>query len=129
MPEGQYTGQRQPYIYESDAGEAYIMLMDSTLAGLAGSGLVLATAANSAGATPAPKRFQPRAVYWQGELNGRIVRKRITCGSTDATLYQSDTSQALTIDGVQGSTTGRVGERLTFVRLATGGGGDGGTGT
>lgn len=117
MPEGQYTGQRQSYIYESDAGEAYILLLDATLAGLAGTGLVAATAANAAGASPTPKRFRPRGVYWQGTLDGRVVRKRIICGTTESTLYQSDVSQSLTIDGVAGSTTGRTGEQLTFVRL------------
>jgi pectate lyase len=128
MPEGQYTGQRQSYIYETDSGEAYVLLLDATLGGLNGTGLVVATAANAAGATPAPKRFKPRVVFWQGTLGTRTVRKQVVCGTVDATLYARDVSQALTIDGAQGSTTGRKGEKLTFVKLgaAADGGGAGG---
>lgn len=118
MPEGQYTGQRKSYIYESDAGKKYILLLDSTLAGLANTGLVEATSGNTADATPAPKKFKPRVVFWQGTLNNRTVRKALVCGDVTATLYAKDTSQAVTIDGVDGSTTGRRGEKLSFVKLA-----------
>lgn len=125
MPEGQYSGQRKSYIYESDAGKTYILLLDSTLASLANTGLVEATTANAATATPAPKRFKPRVVFWQGTLNGRTVRKALVCGDVTSTLYAKDTSQDVTIDGVAGSTTGRRGEKLSFVALgqAAGGGG------
>lgn len=118
MPEGQYTGQRKSYIYESDAGKKYILLLDSTLAGLANTGLVEATSGNTADATPAPKKFKPRVVFWQGTLNNRTVRKALVCGDVTATLYAKDTSQTVTIDGVDGSTTGRRGEKLSFVKLA-----------
>lgn len=125
MPEGQYSGQRKSYIYESDAGKKYILLLDSTLASLANTGLVEATTENAATATPAPKRFKPRVVFWQGTLNNRTVRKALVCGDVTATLYAKDTSQDVTIDGVAGSTTGRRGEKLSFVALgqAAGGGG------
>lgn len=125
MPEGQFTGARENYIYENDAAEEYIITTDATLGGLENTGLVVATAANATGASPAPKRFTPRKVYWQGELDGRVVRKAITCGTAEAALYASDISQALTIDGIAGFTTGRVGERITFLRLSAGD--DGGT--
>ena len=123
MPEGQYSGQRKSYIYESDAGKTYILLLDSTLASLANTGLVEATTANAATATPAPKRFKPRVVFWQGTLNGRVVRKALVCGDVTSTLYAKDTSQDVTIDGVAGSTTGRRGEKLSFVALGQAAGG------
>lgn len=119
MPEGQYTGARKAYLYTPDSGDnTYLISTDETLGGLAGSGLVLATTANIANAQPAPKRFKPRVVFWQGVLDGRIVRKSIICGTTSATLYDSDSPQAVTIDGVAGSTTGRRGERLSFLNLS-----------
>lgn len=118
MPEGQYSGVRRTYIYTSDTDEEYLLTLDQTLGDLAGTGLVVATAANSGNASPAPKRFKPRCVYWQGTLSNRLVRKRLICGTTDATLYDSDSSQNVTIDGVTGSTTGRRGEQLTFGKLA-----------
>lgn len=118
MPEGQFTGSRQTYVYTNDAGEEYLITTDATLGDLENTGLVVATAANTAGASPAPKRFTPRAVYWQGELDGNVVRKRLVCGAAEADLYGSDISQAVTIDGVAGFTTGRVGEKLSFLRLS-----------
>lgn len=126
MPEGQYSGQRKSYIYESDAGKKYLLLLDSTLAGLANTGLVEANAENAATATPAPKRFKPRVVFWQGTLNNRTVRKALVCGDVTATVYAKDTSQEITIDGVNGSTTGRRGEKLSFVSLGQAPAGGGG---
>lgn len=117
MAEGQFTGARQNYIYEADGDSKYIITTDATLGDLAGTGLVVATSGNVAGASPAPKRFEPRVVFWQGENGGRIVRKELICGTTEATLYNNDVSQALTIDGVAGFTTGRKGEKLSFLRL------------
>lgn len=126
MPEGQYTGQRKSYVYESDAGKKYILLLDSTLAELAGTDLVAATADNAATASPVPKKFKPRVVFWQGTLNNRTVRKALICGTVTSTLYAKDTSADLTIDGVAGSTTGRRGEKLSFVKLGQAAGGGGG---
>lgn len=121
MPEGQYTGARKAYLYTPDSGDnIYLISTDATLGALAGAGLTEATTANVANAQPAPRRFKPRVVFWQGTLGGRIVRKKIICGTTDATLYDSDSPQAVTIDGVAGSTTGRRGERLSFLNLSTG---------
>jgi hypothetical protein len=120
MPEGQFLGVRENYIYEGDGGAKYIVTTDSTLGGLPGTGLEVATSANAADAQPAPKRFEPRVVFWQAELDGRMVRKAIVCGDVTADLYAKDTSQALAIDGVTGSTTGRKGEKLSFLRLSAG---------
>lgn len=118
MPEGQFTGARASYIYATDAGNEYLLTLDTTLATLAGTGLVAATTANAENATPAPKRFKPRIVQWQGTLNNKIVRKRIVCGTVDAELYADTTAAGLTIDGVQGTTTGRRGEKLTYGSLS-----------
>lgn len=120
MPEGQFTGERKTYLYTPDSGDnIYLITTDATLGDLAAAGLTEATTANVGTAQPAPKRFKPRVVFWQGELNGNRVRKSIICGTVDATLYDSDSPQALTIDGVAGSTTGRRGERLSFLSVAT----------
>ena len=118
MAEGQFSGRRRPYLYTSDSGEVFLLLKDETLGDIAGSGLVRATTANIGNASAAPKRFEARGVYWQGELNNRVVRKFITCAAT-GTLYVGNVPQALTIDGVAGSTTGKRGEQLTFVSIPT----------
>lgn len=113
MPEGQFSGPRAAYEYTSDNGSTYLLTLDQTLGGLMGTGLTAATSGSTA--VSAPRRFKPRVVFWQGVLNGNQVRKEIVCDA-DGTLY-TDTSQALTVDGVAGSTTGRRGEKLTFVTL------------
>lgn len=120
MPEGQFTGERKTYIYRTDNNEKkYLITTDATLGDLTGTGLVAATTANSTDASPTPKGFKPRVVYWQGELDDVVKRKKLICGTTAATYYNSDVSQSITVDGVAGSTTGRRGERLTFPNLET----------
>lgn len=114
MPEGQFLGSRKAYVYTADdATSEYYILLDETLASLAGVSLPAYT--GQTGVQPLPKRFKPRIVYW--ESNDGVYRKRITCGSGAATLYAANTSQTLTIDGVDGRTTGRVGEKFSFVKL------------
>ena len=124
MPEGQFTGERKAYLYENDNGTKYVMQLDGTLGDLTGSNLEDYTGQD--GAQPKPTRFEPRGVYWQGKLGDRQVRKFIVCNASGSTLYESDTSQELTIDGVAGYTTGRRGEQLSFIRAQDGG--DGGAG-
>lgn len=114
MPEGQFSGSRSTYEYLSDGGVSYLIQLDDTLASLAGTGLVAAVAGTTS--PTAPKRFSPRVVFWEGTLNGNVVRKQIVCAPT-GTLYQSNVSQSLTVDGVAGVTTGRRGERLSFLKL------------
>lgn len=113
MPEGQFTGTRATYEYVADDGSLYLISLDETLGGLTGTGLDLAN--DTTTGTELPKRFVPRVVYWQGDLDGRIVRKALVC-NTDGALYGAK-STALTIDGVDGSTTGRRGEKFTFRKL------------
>lgn len=115
MAESQFTGSRAVYEYTADSGTVYLLTLDETLGGITGTGLTRATTGTTG--INAPKRFEPRVVFWQGVLNGRIVRKSIVCNSS-GTLY-NDVSTALTIDEVDGSTTGRRGEKFTFVRLPT----------
>lgn len=116
MPEGQFSGSRAPFLYTSDSGEVIVLLKDVTLATLPGTGLIAATTGNIGNATPKPSRFETRGVYWQGVLAGNVVRKFITCNA-NGTLYLGNVPQALTIDGVAGSTTGRMGERQSFLSV------------
>ena len=113
MAEGQFSGVRKVYEYEADTGDKYLITLDATLGDLAGVGLTAATTATTA--TALPKRLTPRVVFWQGELGGRTVRKSLVCDAA-SDLY-TGLSQAVTIDGVVGTTTGRRGEKLTFARL------------
>lgn len=114
MPEGQFTGSRGKYVYEMDSGVEIILELDETLADLS-STLTDFDPANPGTATAAPRRFQPRGVYWQATAaNFEGKRKFIVCGQSVDPLYATQVRQALTIDGVAGVTTGRRGEKLTF---------------
>lgn len=115
MPEGQFTGPRSAYVYTTDDGKTTVLLLDETIASLTGTGLVPYT--NQAIDMPATYRFNPRIVYWQSE--DRTKRKRITCGTNSASLYAKTVSASLTIDGIAGFTTGRVGEKLSYLRGST----------
>jgi hypothetical protein len=113
MAEGQFTGQKARYVYVADDGREFNRTGDVTLGSLAG------TANAVSGATAAadgalPRRFKPRGVYWQGVLDGRIVRKFLICGTQEAPLYVSVNRTALTVDGVAGQVVGRRGEQVTF---------------
>lgn len=115
MPEGQFSGQRAAYEYVADDGTTYLLTLDETLGGIGATGLTAASSGSTAATKP--DRFTPRVVFWQGTLSGRTVRKELVCNA-DGSIYTNN-SQSLTIDGVAGSTTGRRGEKLTFVRLPT----------
>lgn len=129
MPEGQYTGSRKTYIYNSDNNETtYLIRTDETLGDIPGCGLTAATAATAeASDGRLPTGFRPRVVHWQGMLGDRMVRKELICGSTAATLYNTVTPTQLNIDGsTEGTTTGRRGEKVTFLSLPAAGDDDGG---
>ena len=115
MAEGQELGPKASYIYTSDNGTQFIILRDNDLSLPAITGLELYTEGASFGYS-LPKRFKPRGVYWMGVQGSRIIRKFIICGTLDSTLYITDTSSPVTIAGTPGFTTGRVGERYTYIR-------------
>lgn len=114
MPEGQYLGTRTTYNYQMENGDEIQLVLDTTIGSIASNDLVPATTGD--GSTPKPLRFEPRGVYWEGELDGAKKRKFVPCNPT-APLYLSNTSTTLTIDGVAGRTTGRRGEKLSFPKL------------
>lgn len=117
MPEGQFAGKKDTYIYVSDDNKSYLISRDITLAGIDGTDLVVATVQNSADGQNPPKRFQPRGVYWQATAAPIGARKFLICGSRQAALYTASASQPVTIDGVAGVTTGRRGETQSYARL------------
>lgn len=114
MAEGQYLGGKRTYLYVADDNNTYKILRDRTLGDIGGADLEPATAAVPAGRLP--RRFEPRGVHWQSTaLVGRnYARKFIICNRT-GTLYTSEDSVPLTIDGIAGATTGRRGEVASYL--------------
>lgn len=115
MAEGQFTGGRSQYVYTDDTGVSYVLTLDDTLASIVGSGLTPFDPATPGGATPPPRRFRPRGVYWQATAAGYEGRRKfLTCGTANGDLYGANLSATFEVDGIAGRTTGRRGERLTF---------------
>jgi hypothetical protein len=115
MAEGQYIGQKASYIYVSDNLTSYAMYRDTDLALTTLTGLEPYTV-GAPFANPLPRGFQPRGVYWLGYIGQRAVRKFLICGTVDSPLYATDSSQAVTIDGIVGFTVSRRGEKLRVIR-------------
>lgn len=112
---GQFTGSRSTYVYQADGGKEYLLTLDDSLV-IVGSGLVQFDPEEPGNATPAPKRFKPRGVYWQGTATGfEGKRKFLICSDPAGALYGVNVRQPITVDGIAGETTGRRGEKLSFI--------------
>lgn len=112
MAVGQRLGPKAVYLYIADDGAVYTIRRDATLGDLAGTGLTRATAGSESNGR-LPIGLKPRGVHWQGEVGGVRYRKFLIC-NPEGTLYLSNASQALAIDGDPGATTGRRGEAASF---------------
>lgn len=112
MPEGQFSGSRAAYTYTKDDGDNIVICLDETLGGVTGNGLTKITTASELPGKPL--QFTPRVVFWQGTLGGKVKRKQIVCNA-GSTLYVKKGSSTLTVDGVAGVTTGRRGEKQSFI--------------
>lgn len=115
MPYGQFTGPRLKYAYEDDTGATVVLRLDSTNV-IPNSALPVYDPAVNTEAIAKPLGFKPRGVYWQAtaeDYEGR--RKFLVCGDPLAVLYSSNVPQVVTIDGVAGVTTGRRGEKLSYL--------------
>jgi hypothetical protein len=62
-----------------------------------------------------PSGIEFRGVWVKDATN--LKRRFIPCGP-DGTLYKSNSSQTVTFSGESWTSTGRIGERLTFTSLA-----------
>lgn len=107
---GNTLGNRRYFQYVDDNGSVFNILTDEDL-GTAGE-LTPATV----GADQLPRRFKPRGVYVEAEIEGEKVRKFLVCSDTSA-AYATNASTTVTIDDTQFQTTGRRGERVTFARF------------
>ena len=111
-------GAKADYVYTADDGSTYSYTTDTDLA-IAGLGAADAAPvvfdpenppANYRGRFPT--RAKPRVVFCQADADG--ARKELVAFDSTADLYSTVSRQAVTIDGEDGETTGRKGERFTF---------------
>lgn len=112
---GQFSGPRAKVTYTSDSGKVYVLTIDPDL-NIVGSGLVPYDPATDLTATTPPKGFKPRGVFWKGTAVGfTTARKFLICGVPAEDLYSADAPQTFSVDGVAGVTTGKKGEKLSFI--------------
>jgi len=111
-------GSKTDYVYTSDSGDTYSVSTDDDLAvaGLgAGAAAPVAYDPDSPPANflgPLPRRTKPRVVFAQADSDR--ARKDLIAFDPTADLYATTARQAVTIDGEDGETTGRRGEKFTF---------------
>lgn len=118
MPEGQFLGSKGVYVYTDDSGVGYLIRMDKTLAAIPELGMVQAVDGDLTKPT-LPKGFSTRKVLWEGLCEGIKRRKTLTANNT-STAYLAAGSTQFDISGsTQGATTGRVGEKKSYLRLDT----------
>ena len=129
MAEGTRLGNRASYVYVMDDEQLIVLQLDATLGDLPDTGLT-----RYDGSQPVCKKFvgfEPRYVRWQAVLaDGKRVNKKIICNNVAGSYYKSVAPIQIAIGDDLGFTTGRVGEKLTYVRPTPGGalpGGGGGT--
>ena len=116
MAEGSYQGSRGIYLYNDDTGVTYLVRRDDTLAAIPEAGLAPATDADL-DKPEIPARLKMRYVLWEGVCDGKPVKKKLYCNRLSP-AYAAVGSTAFNIDGsTEGATTGRVGEKKTFLRL------------
>jgi len=116
MP-GNLLGPRGKFVYLADDGTTYSVTTDSSLA-VAGLGVGAGAPAAFDPQNPPtgyggrfPRGARPRVVFAQ-DSNGN--RKQLVAFDPTANLYETNLSQAVTIDNGAFVTTGRRGETYTF---------------
>lgn len=110
---GNTLGERGWYAYTADDGTQYGYQTDVDLAA------AVAAVPMTTGLPSFPRRFKPRVVLWEGtDDEDNVIRKEIICPLTTTTVYSSDTSSVLNVDGAPGYTTGRRGEKMSFPRYS-----------
>lgn len=114
---GNLQGPRAKYVYEADDGSTYSVTTDQDLA-VAGLGAADAAPVEFDPASPPanysgqfPRGAETRKVFVQ-DANGN--RKALTAFDLTADLYATTLPQTVSIDGVNFTSTGRKGERVTF---------------
>ena len=118
MAEGQFLGSKGVYVYTDDSGVQYLIRMDKTLAAIPALGMQAAVDADLTKPT-LPKGFSTRKVLWEGLCDGIKRRKTLTANNTSTAYLAPGSTQFDISDSTQGATTGRVGEKKSYLRLDT----------
>jgi hypothetical protein len=110
---GNRLGPRATFEYETDALETILYQQDRSVGEAVGN-TIATTAARPSSIDG--RYLRGRYVLVEAK-DDPTVRKRIFIGKNDNTLFAADESQEVTINGVVFVTTGRVGERVSFLKV------------
>lgn len=115
MPAG-IRGQSVKVRYTTDTGVNIALSVPKYIADIPGTGL--GTPDGTEGAKPA--RFKPRVVFWEAIVAnvdptkpGQLIRRQIPFNA-GALIIAANATVPVTVDGINGDTTGRRGEKLTY---------------
>lgn len=104
---GNTLGSRRYYRYVDDTGVEFSYLTDQDLG--------TAVGATEDDSLPGlPRRFKPRGIHCQAEIDGNLRRKFVVIPDTSDTAHWENQSTKITIDSQEFSVTGRRGEQRSF---------------
>lgn len=112
---GNTLGPRSTFVYESDAGVSYNIRLDESV------GTAVGNAASTNAALPilCPSRFlEPRYVLMQ-QTSDASIRKRAIIGDPANSLFASTAASTVTINSVEFTITGRVGQKSSTLPVAS----------
>lgn len=112
---GNRLGQRATFVYTTDSLEEVAYTGDRSV-GLA-VGNILAT--NPGRPTSINNRYLRGRYVLLQLVSDSAVRKRVNIGAVDNVLFAGDSAQTVNINGVAWTTTGRVGEAVSFLTAET----------
>lgn len=116
MPEGQFLGDKAIYVYKDDTDVDYIVKLDKTLGEIPELGMQAAVSADLTKPT-LPSGFKMRRILWSGLIGGKVRTKRLVCSRTSTAYAATGSTEFNISDSTQGATTGRTGEKKTYIRL------------
>ena len=108
---GNRLGRRATFLYITDSLEEVAYTGDRSVGVAVGNTIP----ANPGRPTSVNSRYLRGRYVLVQQKDDPTVRKRITIGSADNTLFAGDSAQEVTINGVVFVTTGRVGEAVSFL--------------
>lgn len=112
---GNLLGSRATFLYETDGGTSYNMLLDESVSSAVGNNLstVNVAALRASGRRP----IGPRYILLSLVSDPTVRKTAIICDAANP-LFARDAAGTVTINGVAWNITGRIGEQASFLVLA-----------
>lgn len=114
--QGNVLGERATFVYQSETGQSYNMILDNSVG--AGVGNQLSSDATLPGLSASAQRpIRPRYINVEDVATGLIKKRIVICSPTNAFFTGTDTT--LTINGTNFIVTSSRGEQRVRYKVAT----------